>query len=205
MPRCRALRWKYPTLLSCIAPGPQNFEDSPAHRNESSPFCGLAVWDKDYAVLPVQILDKHPEESSFVPHSRVAHQDDDVTERSRVLGRQLQAKPPIVSFFSTSSLRRRCRPCSFIILIFGAWPSTFHSSALCSIRRGVLKAQLAFAAEPGNFNCSAKSPMIWSTRKPATDVALSRRSHCDRTSWVSPPTCHPQPGCQIAQQTQKRH
>jgi hypothetical protein len=67
--------------VSCIAPGPQNFEDSPAHRNQSSPFCGLAVWHKDYAVLPVQILDTHPEEFSFVPHSRVAHQDDDVTEK----------------------------------------------------------------------------------------------------------------------------
>jgi hypothetical protein len=63
---------------------------------------------------------------------------------------------------------------SFIILIFGAWPITFHSSALCSMRRNVLKAQLAFAAEPGNFNCSAKSPVIGSTRKPATGVALSR-------------------------------
>lgn len=126
-------------------------------------------------------------------------------KRSRVLGRQLQAKPPIVSFLSASSSRRRCRPCSFIILIFGAWPITFHSSALCSIRRNVLKAQLAFAAEPGNFNCSAKSPVIWSTRKPATGVALSRRQPLRRTSWFSSPTCHPQSRCQIAQQSQKGH
>src|SRR5437764_977856 len=41
-----------------------------------------------------------------------------------------------------NSASRRCRPCSFIILIFGAWPITFHSSALCSIRRNVRKAQL---------------------------------------------------------------
>jgi hypothetical protein len=69
---------------------------------------------------------------------------------SRVRGRQLQARAPAISFLSASSSSRRCRPCSFIILIFGAWPITFHSSALCSIRRNVRKAQLAFAAEPGN-------------------------------------------------------
>jgi hypothetical protein len=40
--------------------------------------CCLA---KDYTVLPVQILDSHPEEFSFVPHSPVAHQDDDVTKK----------------------------------------------------------------------------------------------------------------------------
>jgi len=50
-----------------------------------------------------------------------------------------------------------------------------HSSALCSIRLNVRKAQLAFAAEPGNFNCSAKSPVIWLTRKPATGVAFTSR------------------------------
>ena len=175
MPRCGALRWKYPTLLSFIAPSPQNFEDSPAHRNQSSPFCGLAVWDKDYAVLPVQILDTHPEEFSFVPHSRVAHQDDDVTEKVTSSWAPVASQASHRQFFSASSSRRRCRPCSLIILIFGAWPITFHSSALCSIRRNVLKAQLAFAAEPGNFNCSAKSPVIWLNRKPATGVALSRR------------------------------
>jgi len=64
-----------------IASVPQNLEDSAAHRNKSSPFCGLAVWDKDHAVLPIQILDTHPEEFSFVPHSCVAHQDDDVPEK----------------------------------------------------------------------------------------------------------------------------
>jgi len=48
----------------------------------------------------------------------------------------------------------------------------FHSSALCSIRRNVRKAQLAFAAEPGNFNCS---PVTWSTLNIATDVDFSNR------------------------------
>jgi hypothetical protein len=60
-------------------------------------------------------------------------------------------------------------------LIFGAWAITFHSSALCSIRRNVRKAQVAFAAEPGNFNCSAQSPEIWSTLNIATDVDFSNR------------------------------
>src|ERR1700722_7558419 len=100
MPRCGALRWKYPTLLSFIAPSPQNFEDSPAHRNQSWPFCGLAVWHKDYAVLPVQILDTHPKSSlSFlIPVSRIKMTM--ARKRSRVLGCQLQAKRPLVSFFS---------------------------------------------------------------------------------------------------------
>ena|SRR5215472_8409778 len=49
---------------------------------------------------------------------------------------------------------------------------TFHSSALWSIRRNVRKAQLVFAAEAGN-NCSAQSPVIWSTRTTATYVTLS--------------------------------
>jgi hypothetical protein len=31
--------------------------------------------------LPIQVLDTHPEELSFVPHSRVPHQDDDVPEK----------------------------------------------------------------------------------------------------------------------------
>jgi len=48
---------------------------------ESPPFCGLAVRHKDHAVLPIQVLDTHPEEFSFVPHSCVAHQDDDVAKK----------------------------------------------------------------------------------------------------------------------------
>ena len=96
-------------------------------------------------------------------------------KRSRVRRRQLQAKAPAMSFFSASASSRRCRPCSFIILIFGAWPITFHSSALCSIRRNVRRAQLALAAEPGNFNCSAQSPVIWSTLNIATGVDFSSR------------------------------
>ena len=67
-----------PALKSRIAPDPQNFEDSPAHRNESSPFWCLAVWHKDHTVLPIQV---DPKEFSFVPHSCVAHQDDDVPEK----------------------------------------------------------------------------------------------------------------------------
>jgi len=96
-------------------------------------------------------------------------------KRTRVRGRQLQVKAPAICFLSASSSRRRCRPCSFIILIFGAWTITFHSSALCSIRRNVRKAQLAFATEPGNVNCSAPSPVIWSSLNVATDVDFSNR------------------------------
>jgi hypothetical protein len=58
---------------------------------------------------------------------------------------------------------------------FRAWEISFHSSALCRIRRNVRRAQLAFAAEPGNFNCSAQSPGVWSTFNLATDVSFSSR------------------------------
>jgi len=94
---------------------------------------------------------------------------------SRVRCRHLQANAPAMSFFSASSSSQRCRPCSFIILIFGAWLITFYSCALCSIRRNVRNAQLAFAAEPGNLNCSEQSPVIWSIRNSVTDVAFSNR------------------------------
>src|SRR2546425_12534417 len=110
MPRCGALRWKCPTLLSCIAPGPQNFEDSPAHRNQPSPFCVLAVWHKDYAVLPVQILDTHPEEFSFVPHSRVAHQDDDVTEKVTSSWAPVASQASHRQFPFRFIVKRSCRP-----------------------------------------------------------------------------------------------
>jgi len=40
----------------------------------------FAVGYKNHAVLPVEILDPHPKELSFVPHSGVAHQDNDVSE-----------------------------------------------------------------------------------------------------------------------------
>src|SRR5581483_938641 len=59
----------------------QDFEDSSAHRNEPPSFWSLAVWHEDHSVLPIQVLDAHPEELSFVPHSRIAHQDDDIAEK----------------------------------------------------------------------------------------------------------------------------
>lgn len=94
---------------------------------------------------------------------------------SRVRCRHLQVIAPAIRFFSASASSRRCLQCSFIILSLGAWPITFHSSALCSIRRSVRKAQLAFAAEPAKFSCSVQSPVIWSIRNTATDVACSNR------------------------------
>jgi hypothetical protein len=33
----------------------------------------------------------------------------------------------------------------------------------------------SIAAEPGNFNCSAQSPVIWSTLNIATDVDFNNR------------------------------
>ena len=61
MPGRRTLGRKYPAILLRIASRMQNFEDSPAHRNEPPSFWCLAVWHKDHAVLPVQVLDAHDE------------------------------------------------------------------------------------------------------------------------------------------------
>jgi len=41
----------------------------------------LAVWYKNHAALPIKVLNAHLEEFSLVPHSRVAHQDDNVAEK----------------------------------------------------------------------------------------------------------------------------
>jgi hypothetical protein len=91
-------------------------------------------------------------------------------KRSHVRGRQLQTKAPIVSFLSASSSRRRCRPCFFIILIFGTWLITFIPPLCEAFVAMFRKAQLAFAAEPGNLNCSAQSPVIWSTRRSHSQI-----------------------------------
>ena len=62
----------------------------------------------------------HPEQFSFVPHSCVAHQDDNIPEKFTSSRAPAAGQSSVISFLSASSSRRRCRPCSFIILIFGA-------------------------------------------------------------------------------------
>jgi hypothetical protein len=111
----------------------------------------------------------------LVPHPGIAHQDDNVAEK-------LKGSPsPGAGLSSFEQLAFCCiiKPKIPPMLLhhfdFGAWPIIFHSSALWSIRRSVRKPQLAFAVEPGNFDCSAQSPVIWFTRTSTTGVAFSSR------------------------------
>ncbi len=59
----------------------RNFEDSVTHWNEPSSFCSFSVSHKDHAVLPIQVLDAHPEEFSCRLSPHVAHQDDNIAEK----------------------------------------------------------------------------------------------------------------------------
>jgi hypothetical protein len=52
-----------------------------------------AVWHKDHAVLLIQVLDTHSEEFSFVPHSCVAHRDDECP--GKVRGASCKPKLPL--------------------------------------------------------------------------------------------------------------
>ena len=130
--------------------GPQNFEDSPAHRDKSSPFRGLAVWHKDYPVWPIQILDTHPEEFSFIPHSCIAHQDNDVPEKVTSTRAPVASSGSHYQFPFRFIVKTKVSPMLFHHFDFRS-VAIFHSSALCSIRRNVRSAQLAFAGEPGNL------------------------------------------------------
>ena len=42
---------------------------------------GLTVGHENHAILPIEILDAHALELTLVSHSRIAHQDDDVTQK----------------------------------------------------------------------------------------------------------------------------
>jgi hypothetical protein len=176
MPWRAALRRKYPALPSRIAPDPQNFEDSRAHWNKSPPFCRLAVGHKDHAVLPIQVLDTHPEEFSFVPHSCVAHQDDDVPEKFASSWAPAASQSPSDQFPFRFMVKTKV---SFMLFHhFNFRRVADHLPLLRFVQhscRNVRKAQFAFAAEPGNFNCSAQSPVIWLALNIALDVDFSNR------------------------------
>jgi len=72
---------EYPNFLPRTAAAPKDFEGSPTHRNKTSSFWSLAVRHEDQPVLPIQVLDAHPEEFSLVPHPSVAHQDDNIAKK----------------------------------------------------------------------------------------------------------------------------
>src|SRR5271166_4102210 len=79
--RLGALRWKNPSFAPSFAPLFKNVKDAIAHRHASPSFFGLAVRHEDHAGFPIQVLDAHPVKLSFVPHARITHQDDDVSEK----------------------------------------------------------------------------------------------------------------------------
>jgi hypothetical protein len=120
------------TQPSCLASHVlQNFKDSPTHRNKSSPFCGLAVWHKDHAVLPIEVLDTHLEEFSFVPHSCVAHQDDDVPEKCSSSWVPVASQGSRYQFPFRLIVKPKVSSMLFHHLTFGAWAIT-STPPLCA-------------------------------------------------------------------------
>ena len=53
---------------------------------------GFAVWNEDEPVLPIEILDAHPVEFTLISHSRIAHQDDNVTTRRTRIASRIRLK-----------------------------------------------------------------------------------------------------------------
>ena len=96
-------------------------------------------------------------------------------KRPRVRGRQLQSEGPTISFFFCFIVKPRVSAMLFHHFDFRSGTDHLPLLRLCSIRRNVRKAQWAFAAEAGNVNCSAQSPVIWLMRTAATHVTFSNR------------------------------
>src|SRR5215831_19509151 len=174
MPGSGMPAWEHPALAPRSAPCMQNLDDATTHRNKSSPLGGLAVGDENHAVLPIEIFDAHAVEFPLVSHSRVAHQDDDVAEK-------LKGSPSpgagLSSFEQLSFcfiVKPKMRPMS--LHHFDFWSMADHLPLLRFVKHSSQCPQSAVGvSDPGNFNCSAKSPVIWLTRKPATGVAFSSR------------------------------
>jgi hypothetical protein len=80
MPGSRTLGRKYPTIIPRSGAPSQNLEDAPAHWHKPSALWRLAIGYEDHAVLPVEILDAHPKQFSFISHSGIAHQNNDVAK-----------------------------------------------------------------------------------------------------------------------------
>src|SRR5215813_3211163 len=72
---------KHPAVAFCATAYTQKLDDTTAHRHESSSFSGLTVGHKNHTTFPIEILDAHAVEFPLVSHSRIAHQDDDVTKK----------------------------------------------------------------------------------------------------------------------------
>ena len=75
------LRWKNPTFPLFAATDPEQLQNPVAHGNVTSFSRSLAVWNEDHSVVPVQILNAHPEQLFPVAHARVTQQNDDIPQR----------------------------------------------------------------------------------------------------------------------------
>src|SRR5271165_4613846 len=126
-----ALRWEDPSFAPCAAPLFKNFIDAIAHRHASPSLFGLAVWHKDDARVPIQVLNAHPVKLSLSFRMPVSRANMMMSRKSCKLScGQLQAAAPANNFFSASSSSRSERPYSFISLTLGACRMSFHSPAL---------------------------------------------------------------------------
>jgi hypothetical protein len=100
MAACRARRSKHPALLPYTTSFSQKIKDPPTHWNEPSPFKSFAIWHEDQPVFPFEVLNAHSVEFALISHSRIAHQDDDVTkEIARSLSPLATGSPPRAAFF----------------------------------------------------------------------------------------------------------
>lgn len=81
---------------------------------------GLAVRHKGHAIFPIEILGTHAVELPLVSHSRVTHHYNHVAEKPKGSLSRSASLSSLEQLLSASSSSRRCRPCRFIILIFGS-------------------------------------------------------------------------------------
>src|SRR5215469_1211077 len=72
---------KHPAVYSRATSCTQKLDDTTAHGHKSPSFGSLTIGHKDHTVFPIEILDAHAIELPLVSHSRIAHQDDDVTKK----------------------------------------------------------------------------------------------------------------------------
>src|SRR5215471_14158272 len=72
---------KHPAVYSRATACTQKLDDTTAHGHKSSSFGGLTVGHKNHTIFPIEILNAHAVELPLVSHSRITHQDDDVTKK----------------------------------------------------------------------------------------------------------------------------
>src|SRR5215469_7953404 len=95
--------------------------------------------------------------------------------KSSTAGFQLNDVAASSSFCSASSSSLNLRPCSGSSLNRGTLMTRFHSSALCSIRRNVRKAQLTLGAGAWKVRTLTYPVVLCARRILSSFVADSRR------------------------------